>query len=68
MTMRKGLILWCQFIDCGVGYAPASIGLLPLVCPMCQRETIWKTTRPWTLTHNDCSFLKRIGVDAETTT
>lgn len=64
---KKGLILWCQYPDCGAG-TPGNIGPLPTVCQACDRVAKWGTTPPFKLTKNDETFLHDRGIDPETKT
>lgn len=56
--------LYCSL--CQVGFAVT--GIIPIICPSCQRETKWMTDlRPWPfpLSVMDRKFLKSIKISPE---
>lgn len=56
------VILYCGHQTCGQGFSV--IGEIPMVCPVCQRDTKW-IVAPFPLNENDRRFLKSLRIAAE---
>lgn len=56
------VVLYCGFDDCKMGYAVN--GVIPLVCPICERETKW-IVAPFAMTVLDRRFLKSLRIDPD---
>lgn len=54
------VVLYCGWDNCRVGYAVD--GMIPVVCPACERETKW-VVAPFAISLNDRKFLKSIKID-----
>ena len=66
--------LFCRYEGCGFAFTSVA-GMLPLVCPKCQKSAKWSTapradgsgepSTPFVLSYNDRRMLHTLRIDPE---